>query len=133
LPKVTELEDAKCQGKKVIEEINGRFAEWFGEPPIALFYRLFALSLNILKSCNFGKSLFTSRNYSVIRRLPLFYRRLGFFPQGWYTGTLGSQISHSAIRQVLVAIIRLAFLHFFSFFCSLLLVSILALLLNPNT
>lgn len=27
-----ELEDVECQGQKAMEEINGRFAEWFSDP-----------------------------------------------------------------------------------------------------
>ncbi|WMV49698.1 hypothetical protein MTR67_043083 [Solanum verrucosum] len=33
-PKVTELEDVECQSKMEMEEINGRFTEWFGEPDL---------------------------------------------------------------------------------------------------
>uniref|UniRef100_M1DFC0 Uncharacterized protein n=1 Tax=Solanum tuberosum TaxID=4113 RepID=M1DFC0_SOLTU len=33
-PKVTDLEDAECQGKKAIEKSIGRFTEWFDEPDL---------------------------------------------------------------------------------------------------
>ncbi|KAG5615029.1 hypothetical protein H5410_014853 [Solanum commersonii] len=83
--------------------------------------------------CNFGRSPFASRNYSAIHRLPLFYRLLGFFPQGWHIGPLGGQNSHLVTRQVLLAIINLAFLHFCCLFCSFLPACVLAFLLNPYT
>jgi len=65
--------------------------------------------------------------------LPLSCHRLGFFPQDWHTRTLGGQASHSVIRKVILAITRLAFLHFFFLFSPFLPVSVFALFLNPYT
>uniref|UniRef100_M1DQJ8 Uncharacterized protein n=1 Tax=Solanum tuberosum TaxID=4113 RepID=M1DQJ8_SOLTU len=33
-PKVLDLEDAECQGKKAMEETKGRLAEWCDEPDL---------------------------------------------------------------------------------------------------
>ncbi|KAG5605525.1 hypothetical protein H5410_027017, partial [Solanum commersonii] len=52
---------------------------------------------------------------------------------GWHAETLGGQLSHSVIRQLLLAITRLVFLYFFSLFCSFLPDSVLALFLNSYT
>ncbi|WMV46816.1 hypothetical protein MTR67_040201 [Solanum verrucosum] len=88
---------------------------------------------NILKVYNFGRSILASRNHSAIRRLLLFVADLVLSFRAWHTGTLGGQMSHSATHRVLLAILRLALLHFFSLFCSFLPVSVLALFLNPYT
>lgn len=53
--------------------------------------------------------------------------------RAWHTKTLGCQISHLEIHQVLLEITRLSFLDFFSLFCSFNPIRVIYFFFNPYT
>uniref|UniRef100_M1BES8 Cytochrome c maturation protein CcmFN n=2 Tax=Solanum tuberosum TaxID=4113 RepID=M1BES8_SOLTU len=65
--------------------------------------------------CDIRRSRLPSRSRSAIRRPPIPVTKL-VLHQGWHAGTLSELKSHSTVRRVVLAITRIAFLHFFSLF-----------------
>ncbi|KAG5580822.1 hypothetical protein H5410_051449 [Solanum commersonii] len=51
--------------------------------------------------------------------------------RSWHTGTLCGMMSHLVTHRVLLAILRIAYLHFFCLFCSFFPISVIALFRNP--
>lgn len=96
------------------------------------FIALFELALSILKVCNFWRSNTASQNHTVIRQVLISLANL-VLSSGLAQWKFRRSNSHSLTRLVELVITRLAPFHYFFLLCSILQISVVALLLNPYT